>query len=405
MNMMTGTRGVQWVAVLGILAGCAAESGKGAARGADAAQSVGPAPEIEAGTAQAITSGTVAVPGDGSIRFESRADGVSLAGSVYRPVTRPVSGVVLLGVAGPNDRHLTLGSLEPFRAVAESLRAVGVAVLAYDDRGVGESEDDWSRAGYETLVTDALSARSALSRAVGLDEVRIGFFGLSEGSGIALMAAAQAPDVPFLVLGSPPGLMGESALRAQLEARLRGAGLTGEAARPYHAAFDRFVELARTAGSDSTVMETFAGFLAGPGAALIPPYRFVPTAPRERAELFSSPWYRSQLDYDPTMFLRDVDAPVLVVGGALDPILPPALHHPPLDEGLGPGDRVFAVLPGVNHLLLPARTGLPAEYGEIQEPIAPGVMELVTEWLAARGWAKASGPGTVPPGAASQPDE
>lgn len=121
----------------------------------------------------------------------------------------------------------------------------------------------------------------------------------------------------------------------------------------------------------------------------MPPYAFVPAGARERAVLFSSPWYRSQVDYDPAAIQGRVTAPVLIVGGELDPVLPPQLHHAPLDAGIGSPDVRAEIVAGVNHLLLPATTGSPAGYATIREAADPRVLSLVTGWLAARGLAGA----------------
>ena len=38
-------------------------------------------------------------------------------------------------------------------------------------------------------------------------------------------------------------------------------------------------------------------------------------------------------------------------------------------------------LPGLNHLLQTAKTGLPAEYGQIEETIAPAALDAITTWI------------------------
>jgi len=47
----------------------------------------------------------------------------------------------------------------------------------------------------------------------------------------------------------------------------------------------------------------------------------------------------------------------------------------------GNPDVTIKVLPGLNHLLQPAETGLPSEYGRIEITIAPRVLDLVSEWI------------------------
>jgi uncharacterized protein len=100
--------------------------------------------------------------------------------------------------------------------------------------------------------------------------------------------------------------------------------------------------------------------------------------------LFAGPWYRSQIEYRPGAFLAGVLAPTLVIGGALDPILPPELHHPPIEAGIGTDDLELHVLPNSNHLLLPAHTGLPGEYATLTESVDPRVPDLIVKWLRER---------------------
>lgn len=313
------------------------------------------------------------------VRISSAADNSGLSGSLYRPITaEPAPGVVLLGVAGPNDRHLTYGHLVPFRALAEHLSSNGIVVLTLDDRGVGGSGGNWTEADYSIYSSDALDALRWLEAQPGVDTARTGFIGLSEGGAIAMMAAAEAPSlVDVLVLASPPGLNGEAALTAQFETTLEMSGVTGNAAETWRAAFGEFLALVRA--GDETAL---TGFLSGPGGALVPPYGFVPSTPEAQARLFLSPWYQSQLAYDPASIEGSISASVLVIGGTLDPILPVALHHPPLREVL-PGAQ-FVVFEGLNHLLLPAETGLPQEYLTIETSADPRVLALITDWILSR---------------------
>src|ERR1700688_2611644 len=60
--------------------------------------------------------------------------GVRLSGTITFPGTAsPSPGMVLVGGSGPSDRHS--GGL--FDSLSEHLAGAGVAVLAYDKRGVG----------------------------------------------------------------------------------------------------------------------------------------------------------------------------------------------------------------------------------------------------------------------------
>ena len=303
-------------------------------------------------------------------------DGVGL-GATRWPGETGGPGVVLLGVAGPNDRWMSFGELSPFAALAEALSDAGVHVLAYDDRGVGESGGDWTAVNFEAMARDAQAAAERLAAMPGVDPDRIGFFGLSEGSGVALHAAARGHGA-FLILGSPPGLAGEAALRARLVAALDAQGEGDAVKAQYLAAFDRFAQMSR-AGD----LEALSAFLSGPGAALVPRYAFVPREPEQPAALFASPSHVAQLAFDPAPLLAAINQPVLVLGGRLDPVLDPAVNHPPLLAGLANAKGV--VIEDANHLLIPAQTGSPAEYPTLSEDLHPDVVEAVLDWMEAEG--------------------
>jgi hypothetical protein len=40
-------------------------------------------------------------------------------------------------------------------------------------------------------------------------------------------------------------------------------------------------------------------------------------------------------------------------------------------------------MPGLNHLMQTARTGMPDEYAKLDETMAPAVLETIGQWLTA----------------------
>ena len=62
----------------------------------------------------------------------------------------------------------------------------------------------------------------------------------------------------------------------------------------------------------------------------------------------------------------------------------PDQNLPPLEAALKKGgntDYKVVRLPGLNHLLQTAKTGLPGEYGQIEETMAPAALDAVSSWL------------------------
>jgi hypothetical protein len=52
-------------------------------------------------------------------------------------------------------------------------------------------------------------------------------------------------------------------------------------------------------------------------------------------------------------------------------------------DAAGGKQYVMVVYPGLNHLFQTAKTGLPSEYGEIEETIAPEVLKKIGDWVLA----------------------
>jgi len=82
-------------------------------------------------------------------------------------------------------------------AMAVALTRAGVATLAFNFRGVGNSQGSHDRGVGE--VKDTLSAVTFLGDQAGVDRGRLGIAGYSFGAGIALDAAAEEHDLRAVV--------------------------------------------------------------------------------------------------------------------------------------------------------------------------------------------------------------
>ena len=99
----------------------------------------------------------------------------------------------------------------------------------------------------------------------------------------------------------------------------------------------------------------------------------------------SDPWFRWFLRYDPAPALRRLRMPVLALNGALDRQVLPAENLAGIRAALaGNPDITMVGLPGLNHLFQTARTGGLGEYAEIEETMAPVVLETIATWIKAR---------------------
>jgi fermentation-respiration switch protein FrsA (DUF1100 family) len=100
-----------------------------------------------------------------------------------------------------------------------------------------------------------------------------------------------------------------------------------------------------------------------------------------------SPWYRYFLSYNPRPTLKKVKVPVLALNGDADVQVSSkenlALISAALKAG-GNKDFTTKSFPKLNHLFQTSKTGLPNEYGEIEETISPLVLETISSWILER---------------------
>ena len=124
-----------------------------------------------------------------------RSGEVELAALLLLPEgVGPHPAAVIVQGSGSSDRTNAWA-----RAIAETIREEGYAVLLTDKRGSGESGGDWRSVGFETLADDALAGVEALAARPDIILARIGLVGLSQGGRVAPVAAARSDRVAFVI--------------------------------------------------------------------------------------------------------------------------------------------------------------------------------------------------------------
>jgi pimeloyl-ACP methyl ester carboxylesterase len=259
------------------------------------------------------------------VRF--RSGGATLAGTLMVP---PGAGLhpAVAWVTGSGDTP---------RAYLPDLQALllrrGVAVLAYDKRGVGESTGAYAgesptAAAIDVLARDAAAAVRFLAKQPGIDRRRVGLAGHSQAGWIAPLAASRERAIRFLVVFSGPAV---SADENDLFQSLSGQG--DVAATQSDAQIDAEVRKAGRSG------------------------------------------------VDPTPWLRRLRIPSLWLYGGRDRHIPPRLSVERL-RAVPAGLATVAVFPRANHALVETRTGLTAEMLRSHR-FAPGLFPRVGAWLRA----------------------
>lgn len=333
--------------------------------------------------------------GTESVRMDVPGPDVTLAGTLAIPPGEPPApGVVLVSGSGPQSRDGEVAGHRPFLVLADHLARRGVAVLRFDDPGVGGSTGSYFDSTLQDRAAGVLAAVRLLRERSEIDPDRIGVLGHSEGGWVASLAAARAPEaIAFAVLMAGPAQNPTDLLLTQQREMLaaRGAGEAEIEARDaflarnldiIRASPDAATARARLLARRSRVLEelphderaALAAYLDGQSDA-------------ERDRLLwiaATSWFRHLLAFDAAGPLRTMDQPALALFGARD-LQVPAKENAPLMERLLDAacrtDRAVRVLSGLNHLFQPAATGLPAEYGRIETTLAPAALEAASGWI------------------------
>jgi pimeloyl-ACP methyl ester carboxylesterase len=305
------------------------------------------------GSSFAIGSGfATPAPVRGRARFDAR--GAVIAGRRVRllalrtiPVQFSSGRATLAGtlmVPPGVRRHAAVvfvtGSGPTTRAYLPELQALflhaGIAVLAYDKRGVGASGGVYpgespTAPAIDQLARDAAAAVRFLAMRPEVDPARVGLAGHSQAGWIMPLAAMREPAVRFLVTFSGPAVTADENDLYQT--------LAGQGDRP---------QTLTDAEVDARVER------AGPGGI------------------------------DPLPWIRALQIPALWLYGGLDHVVPPRLSAERLAPlAAEPGhDFTVATFPRANHALVETRSGLTAEMLR-SDRYARGLFARVGAWLRA----------------------
>ncbi len=324
-----------------------------------------------------------------NVEFINNEAGITLAGTLTIPEgAGPFPAVVLITGSGPQDRDESLLGHKPFFVLSDHLTRNGIAVLRYDDRGIGESGGDHGSATTADFATDAGAAFDFLAAREDTDPKMIGLAGHSEGGIVAAMVAAGNEGTGFIVLLAGPGVSGADILLKQNLELLRYMGAPEEVISKRRDQLElEYGFLDEHWPDDDTekaIITVSTAFLEKYTIEERETYGFSESAVRQRAEQLVTPWLRFFMLYDPASALRQVECPVLAMIGEKDIQVDPGENLPAIEKALKDGgNKAYTVkmMPGLNHLFQTAETGSPTEYAEIEETMSPAALDMVSGWI------------------------
>ncbi|MCC6804045.1 MAG: alpha/beta hydrolase [Anaerolineae bacterium] len=318
---------------------------------------------------------------------------VTLAGTLTLPPTDgPHAVVVLVSGSGPQDRDESLGggiAMKPFRLIADALTRAGVAVLRYDDRGVGKSTGDFGSATVSDFAADAAAAIDYLLTRADINPDQIGLLGHSEGGLVAAMLGAGDPDLDFIISMAGPSVNGRDVLLVQNRRLLEAEGATQEQIDSQVA----YVEQLLNVLDDPAAMETLTYEFTLQQVQALPEEQqaavgdidqYAHAVATQVAQQYGVASFKSFVNYDPATDWAQTAVPVLALFGGKDVQVDAEQNAPALEAALaeaGNADYEIVVFPNANHLFQEAGTGGVSEYGSLPGEFTPDFLPTIIDWI------------------------
>lgn len=319
------------------------------------------------------------------VRFESGS--VRLAGTLTIPAgDGPFPAVLLISGSGLQDRDQTLFGHKPFWVLADHLSRAGIAVLRVDDAGTGQSEAHPNPPTLEDFAADANAGVDFLRA-----DARIGTVGLvghSEGGVVAPMLASRRDDIGFVVLLAAPGVPGDELMRRQNERIYAALAFPADRRERLLGLLDRLFAILKSDASAAAAMPEVEAIVREQMQANgVPPGEQQDAQVSAAAAQALAPAMRGLLRHDPRPALTRTRVPVLALNGERDVQVDAEQNLPAIQAALADAENADVEthrLPGLNHLFQTAASGLPNEYGALEETMAPAVLDGIRDWILAR---------------------
>ena len=325
------------------------------------------------------------------VTFANAKAGISLAGTLTLPKQGGSNypAVILVTGSGPQNRDEEILGHKSFLVIADYLTRQGIAVLRYDDRGIGKSTGKFSTATTADFATDADAAFTYLKTRKEINTKKIGLAGHSEGGIIVPIVAVNHPDVAFIVLLAGTAIPGDELLMLQNYLIGKANGMPE----------DELAKLGNINRGSYTIVkeeDNTAVLKTRLKAAFnkdLKPLLISKGIPEDQVANYievqlndlTTPWYTNFIRYNPYPVLEKVQCPILAINGDKDVQVAPKANLDAIRRAADKsGNKKVTTkeLPGLNHLFQTSATGTPTEYGDIEETFSPTALKIVGDWIA-----------------------
>lgn len=314
------------------------------------------------------------------VEFFNHRDSIKLAGTLsITSSEKPSPAVILVSGSGSQNRDEELYGHKPFAVIADYLTRNGIAVLRFDDRGIGGSE--LGNPQNVTSIDLSYDAESALDYLLSRDDIdndNVGIIGHSEGGMINWMIASRRQkDVKFVISLAGTSIKGSEVLRTQQRAIYKASGIPEVTINANEQLFDQIWKIVENNEEIADGEKELRKYLSGMGAT------------EEQIQVYCDqlliPWMYEFIKMDPRPFIEAATCPGLVLNGTKDTQVVAETNIPVWEEiasNRGESSKItIQVYEGLNHLFQHCEKGNPEEYQQIKETISPEILDAMKDYI------------------------
>ena len=255
-----------------------------------------------------------------TVTFES--DGTSLVGTLAKPRgSVPFPAVIVLLGSGPETRNGPA-----YRVNAMNMLRHGFAIFIFDKRGSGDSGGDLGTATLADFATDAKAAVRYLASRDDIDGDKIGLLANSESGWYSAEVAADTRKVAFIINRVGPPLPWIDTVSWEVRNEFIEAGVAEANIESLLAVTERRWRFYAEAGKNPELADGAERQAIDAEIARL--RQSVPQADEvlpEKVRDYDADFYRGyaiDATYDPDIYLRKIDIPLLYVFGGRDVNVP-----------------------------------------------------------------------------------
>lgn len=323
------------------------------------------------------------------VTFVNKSAKTYLSGTLTLPDTVGLwPCVVLVSGSGPQDRNEEIVKHKPFLLIADYLTRNGIAVLRYDDRGVGKSTGDYSSATTFDFANDAEAAVNFLSKQPNIDPSNLGMIGHSEGGTICMILASRCKKLKFVISLAGMSMPGDQLLLLQNELIYKGYGYSDDELDMQRTLNIKVYDVLKSEKDPAIARERIVALYAEAAEGLdeksIQRLGFSSENANMMAAQGMSKWLNAFLQINPEKYLIKNRCSFLALNGAKDIQVPADENIAIIDSQLRRGKGITytsKVFPGLNHLFQFSKSGMPSEYAMIEQTMDPAVLEFMVKWI------------------------